>query len=494
MKVSVVVPAFNEEQLLPACLDALRRQDYDGPIEIIVVDNASNDRTGLLAIREGVTVLREPDRGYSKALARGFAAATGDIIMSTDADSVVPPDWITRLVRAYADGVVAVGGEIEFCQANWKARLLTQGLLPLLNCVDRRNPRGPHLWGANFSVRRSVFLAAGGWNPRYNLQSDTELSERLRQFGRVILLPDLAVKTSSRRWNRSLLLSSFLYATNFISLKLYKRPLWTSFPDIRDRVEALGPRLEPVPRRRRTLAWSVSSLVVLLAGTGVYDALSPWSNAFGTTHWSGTTQGKLVALTFDDGPNQPFTPEVLDILKREHVHATFFLIGNNVRREPRIAGRIVEEGHAVGNHSDMHSAGFAFEPMATMRADIDRAERTIHSATGVYPHLFRPPQGIRSPWLMSTVARDSLVTVTWDDAPGDWVRLSVRTLVDRTVDQAHSGSIILLHDGLNLTLSPDRRETVAALPEIIRRLRAEGYRFVTVPELLHIRDSLPNWR
>jgi len=494
MKVSVVVPAFNEEHLLPACLAALKRQDYDGAIEIIVVDNASSDRTGLLAAREGVTVLQEPHRGYSKALARGFAAATGEIIASTDADTVVPPDWITRLVRAYDDGVVAVGGEIEFCRANWKARLLTQGLLPLINRVDRRNPRGPHLWGANFSVRRSVFVAAGGWDSRFNLQSDTELSARLRRFGRVILLPDLAVRTSSRRWNRSLVLSSFLYATNFASLKLRRKPLWTSFPDIRDRVEAPRSRQELGLRRRRTVAWTVSSLAALLVGTGLYDVLSPWSNAFGITHWSGTTHGKLVALTFDDGPNEPFTSEVLDVLRREHVRATFFLIGSNVRRDPRTAKRIVQEGHAVGNHSDTHTAGFAFEATATLRADLDRAERTIHSATGVYPHLFRPPQGIRTPWLMSTVARDSLVTVTWDDAPGDWVRMPARTLADRTVDRAHSGSIILLHDGLNLTRSADRSETVAALPEIIRRLRARGYRFVTVPELLNVSDSLPNWR
>src|SRR5262245_2064877 len=130
MKVSVVVPAFNEERLLPACLSALKRQDYDGELEIIVVDNGSSDHTGLLAARAGVTVLEEPDRGYGKALASGFGAAAGDIIASTDADSVVPCDWVSRLVRAYDDGVAAVGGGIEFCQANWRARLLTQGLLP----------------------------------------------------------------------------------------------------------------------------------------------------------------------------------------------------------------------------------------------------------------------------------------------------------------------------------------------------------------------------
>jgi len=205
------------------------------------------------------------------------------------------------------------------------------------------------------------------------------------------------------------------------------------------------------------------------------------------------TDPPTVYLTYDDGPNPTTTPDLLDVLSREHVRATFFLIGANVRRDPATAEKIVEAGHVVGNHSDTHPAGFALEPTPELRAEVDRAERTIHAATGVYPRLFRPPQGIRSPWLMSTVARDSLVTVTWDDAPRDWERLSARTIADRSVAQVHSGSIILLHDGLNLTRSADRSATVAALPSIIRRLRAEGYRFITVPELLHVSPTLPGW-
>lgn len=496
MKVSVVVPAYNEEPLLPACLAALKRQDYEGEFEIIVVDNASTDRTGRIAAAAGVTVVEEPHRGYSKALARGFAAATGDIVATTDADSIVPSNWISRLVGAYEEGVAAVGGELDFTHANWKARLLTRGILPIINRVDRQNPAGPHLWGANFSVRRSAFLAAGGWNPEFNLQTDTELSERLRRFGRVVLLPDLVVKTSSRRWNRSLVTSSFLYATNFMSLRLRQRPLWTAFPNIRERLKAPGLVTRSRAAGRRPLAWMVpaaTAITAIVFGIGVYDAVSPWSNAFGTTYWSGPASG-LIALTFDDGPNQPYTSEILDILKREHIHATFFLIGNNVRRDPRTADRIVEEGHAIGNHSDQHFPGFALQPSEIVRADVDRAERTIHWATGVYPHLFRPPQGIRSPWLMSTLAKDSLVAVTWDDAPGDWLRLSAQTLVERTVEQARPGCIILLHDGLNLAPAFHRGATVAALPAIIHRLRAKGYHFVTVPELLHVRDSLSAWK
>ena len=492
MKVSVVIPAFNEEVLLPACIDSLLEQDYEGDIEVIVVDNGSTDATAAVARSRGVRVVGEPVHGYSRALARGFAAARGDILASTDADTVVPRFWISRLVREYETRpkVVAVGGEIVFCNPNRRARLFTRGLLPVLNRLDRNCPEGPHLWGANFSVRRDIFDAAGGWNLDFNLQVDTELSERLRAFGEVVLLEDLPVYTSCRRWNRMLGRSLFLYATNFFSLELRGRPLWRAFPDVREE----GAERSPAAGRRPSMRWAAAAFVSAVVGIGVYDAVSPWSNAFGTTHWAGPHQDRVVALTFDDGPNEPYTSEVLSILRREHVRATFFLIGERVRREPGIAARIVREGHVVGNHSDTHPFGMAFESPDRIQGEISRAETTIHDATGIYPHLFRPPQGLRSPWLMRVAQGDSLDTVTWDDSPVDWNRVTPQQLSDRVVSNAHPGSIILLHDGLNLVPGTDRSVVVRGLGSVIDRLRAKGYRFVTVPELLKEPSTLAHWR
>lgn len=491
MKVSVVIPAYNEEVLLPACLDSLSRQDYPGEIEIIVVDNGSTDGTAAVARSRGVRVVTETERGYSRALASGFAAATGAILASTDADTVVPHFWVSRLVREYVrrPDVVAVGGEIVFCEPNLGARLFTRGLLPLLNRADRSRPEGPHLWGANFSVRRGAFEAAGGWNLDFNLQVDTELSERLRAHGRVVLLEDVPVYTSCRRWNRMLGRSLFVYATNFLSLELRGRPLWRSFPNVREAALS-APVRGPA---QRPLAWAMSVAVAVLAGIGVYDMLSPWSSAFGGTHWAGPGRDRVVALTFDDGPNEPYTSEVLAILRRERVRATFFLIGDRVRREPGIAAEIAREGHVVGNHSETHPFALALETPERIRSELDRAERQIHAATGIYPRLFRPPQGLRSPWLMSVAESDSLDTVTWDDSPVDWNPLTARQLSDRVVAAAHPGAIILLHDGLNLVPGADRRVVVSGLSSIIERLRAEGYRFVTVPDLLREPSSLSRW-
>ena len=491
-KFSVVVPAFNEQLLLPACLESLLAQEYEGEIEILVVDNASTDETASVARRYGARVVEEPQRGYCNALMRGFGAARGDVIACTDADSVVPPDWIARIAGEYdrSPDIVAVGGDIEFQCPNWKSRVLTHFLIPWINRIDRGNPAGPHLWGANLSVRRDAFLAVGGWNPKFSLQADSELSERLRKAGRVVVIESLRVRTSSRRWNRSLLFNIFLFASNWVWFHVFSRPLYREFPAIRNGEKKRDP--VAVPRFGGRVAW-MCALILFLGAAAGWGAFQPRSSLFGQTYWTGRTQDKVVALTFDDGPNEPYTGRVLDILRREHVTATFFLIGSNVRRSPESVERTVREGHVVGNHSDSHPLRFALQSTPEIEKEIDAAEQTIHAAGGRYPALFRPPQGLRSPWLLSVVGSDSLVAVNWDDAPEDWDPWPAAVLVKRTIEQAHPGAIILLHDGMNLTHFADQGETVKALPAIIDSLRARGYRFVTVPELLGVRASLARW-
>jgi peptidoglycan/xylan/chitin deacetylase (PgdA/CDA1 family) len=482
--VSVVVPAHNEEALLSRCLQALLAQDYPHAIEIIVVDNASTDRTAEIARRPGVTVIHEPQRDYCKALIRGFETARGEIVALTDADSVVPCDWISRLVGEYRDGVVAVGGNVVFERPNWKGWLIAKIFVPAFNWLDRHDPRGPHLWGSNLSVRREAFERIGGWNSAFSLEVDSEISERLRKIGRVRVLGSIKVQTSSRRWNRALLHNLFIYVTNYVWMKLLARPLWRDFPVIR---EEMGP-----PRHRLRVALAVAAALLLLVALG-FAAFGPRSSMFGKTYWRGDASERIVALSFDDGPNEPYTSRVLDILKREHVRATFFLVGDNVRLYPTTAARIVQDGHAIGNHSDHHNIPFALEPASELATDVGAAEESIRSATGQLPRLFRPPQGLRSPWLMRVLARDSLITVTWDDAPGDWDPLPVQTIVNRTVRNAKPGSIILLHDGMNAQHGADQSETVNALPGIIDGLRARGYQFVTLPELLHCPATLSSW-
>jgi len=492
LRISIVVPAHNEEPLLPFCLGALLEQDYPGPLEIIVVDNASSDRTAEVARRHGVIVVHEPRRDYCLALIRGYAEASGEIVALTDADTVVPRDWVTRLVREYRrdPSIVAVGGEVTFDRPNLRGSLIARVLVPVFNWLDRLNPAGPHLWGSNMSVRRDAFLAVGGWNPDYSLQVDSELSERLRAAGRVVMIPSLRVRTSSRRWNRAFFSNLCLFVTNFVWMKLFQRPLRRDFPVVRERAPVGAGSALRARRPARTAFAAAGALVLVLVGE---SAFSPRSSVFGRTYWHVPTHEKVVALTFDDGPNEPYTSQVLEVLKQQNVRATFFLIGENVRTFPAAAVRIVREGHVIGNHTEHHPIPFALESTEKLQAEVASAQETIRSITGCIPRFFRPPQGLRSPWLMSLLESDSLITVTWDDAPGDWDPMPSATIAERTVRDAEPGSIILLHDGMNLTHGADQSATVRALPTIIRELRSRGYRFVTVPELLHCCGTLGAW-
>lgn len=192
---------------------------------------------------------------------------------------------------------------------------------------------------------------------------------------------------------------------------------------------------------------------------------------------------KVIALTFDDGPNDPYTGLVLDALKREHVTATFFLIGVNAERYPETVRRIKAEGHLIGNHTARHSR-FDQSDASAIAADIADGCRLIGSITGATPTWFRPPYGINGPGMEEACRTQGLAIAGWSADANDWNPHPVEELVDRIVSQATPGDIVLLHDGWECNHGADRRRTAEAVPLIIARLKARGFRFVTVPDLL----------
>ena len=191
---------------------------------------------------------------------------------------------------------------------------------------------------------------------------------------------------------------------------------------------------------------------------------------------------KTVALTFDDGPNEPFTGQVLDALKFHGIKATFFLVGSNVERLPGTARRIRDEGHCIGGHSFAH---LRFDQVAPAEAadDITRGNLAIEIATGVKPAWFRPPFGINAPGMEEVCRENGMVVVGWSLDANDWNPHPVQELVDRIVSQAVPGEIILLHDGWDIRPGGDRHRTAEAVPLIIERLKAQGFSFATLPEL-----------
>ena len=193
---------------------------------------------------------------------------------------------------------------------------------------------------------------------------------------------------------------------------------------------------------------------------------------------------KVIALTFDDGPSPNATAKVLDILKENNVKATFFLIGRNLKNFPQIAQQVVADGHAIGNHTWHHwhrqLIGF------TAAREIEDTASLIYKTTGVKTTLFRPPNGFLNNGLADYALKEKDAVVLWSIDSGDWRNrgISVEGLINHVLEKANPGAIVLMHDG-----GGDRSLTVQALPKIIDGLKERGYQFVTVPELLQMQDQ-----
>jgi len=186
---------------------------------------------------------------------------------------------------------------------------------------------------------------------------------------------------------------------------------------------------------------------------------------------NGPRERKVVALTFDDGPSD-YTPGFLDVLRRERVPGTFFEIGQEIGGREATMRRILREGDEIGNHTSHHTEYPGY-------ADIAPTTSLIESATHFRPCLFRPPGGAVDSSVIAAAAADGMRTVTWDVDPADWTNPGSAAVYSRVVGAARPGSIVLMHDG-----GGERSGTLAALPGIIDTLRARGYRFATVTELL----------
>lgn len=188
-----------------------------------------------------------------------------------------------------------------------------------------------------------------------------------------------------------------------------------------------------------------------------------------------------VSITFDDGPNPEATPRILDVLRDEGVHATFFVLGRHAERWPALVRRMANEGHQLGNHGYWHRKLHRRRP-AYVRDDLSRGTAAIELASGgVRPTVFRAPHGFRSPWVTPIAASLGQRTVGWSLGVWDSARPGAEEIARRALNGLHSGSILLLHDGDGYDATGDRLQTAEALPVIIRGLRARGLHFATLP-------------
>jgi peptidoglycan/xylan/chitin deacetylase (PgdA/CDA1 family) len=254
------------------------------------------------------------------------------------------------------------------------------------------------------------------------------------------------------------------------------------------------------------MAWSIITFVLILVG--VVDALAialwyacsrPRSQVLGPALVRGPAKGKRIALTFDDGPFPPYTEQILDILQRHGVQATFFVCGRNVEQHPEIVRRIHAEGHTLGNHTWSHPYLY-FLSRRKMAEEIDRTQKAISEATGQVPRLFRPPYGGRWFGLYPLLREREMELVQWSVNTFDW-KLDADGVLACVRAGLHPGAVVLLHDGrqtpggyLHRLLrsdsrvsaqrgpSTDQSATAEALPAVIDYARRAGYEFVSVED------------
>ena len=484
--ISIVIPAFNEDKLLPQCLESLKNQDYAGGYEIIVVDNGSTDDTDRVADEFGARVVSCPRRGVVYARQAGAQAASGNIIIQGDADTVYHENWLSRITHHFSrhPKSAALAGAYVYKTPLYWSRLeyFMRYLINIIGILLFGRP--VYISGANFAFRREAFLKTNGYDPESLYPDQWGISRALSRVGKIYYDSTLLVSTSTRRVQKPfyfiiidiILNSSRIFAHLIKHSVNFSRTLATKLPSLK------------TSAKRAALI-----LLALITCLFVYGYVAPGAQVFGKVYFSGRTTDKIVALSFDDGPNEPYTSQILDILNRYGIKATFFVVGKNVELYPETAKKLVASGDILGNHTYSHDANHALEFGSDK--DIELAQEAILKVTGVKPHLYRPPHGKKSPWELRYIKNEFLVEVTWSDAAGEvHNRLIVgkptpETVAKAIISKARPGKIILLHDGYGTEhndAKSDKSLTVQVLPMIIEGLSKQGYRFVTIPELLKI--------
>jgi peptidoglycan/xylan/chitin deacetylase (PgdA/CDA1 family) len=233
---------------------------------------------------------------------------------------------------------------------------------------------------------------------------------------------------------------------------------------------------------------SVTRTAVSISALGAaayWAGFGPRSQIFGSFPYAAETEENVVALSFDDGPNEPYTSRLLDVLDAYQVKASFFQVGRCAQRFPSTTRRVVGSGHVLGNHSYSHSfTGYAKQPRQEI--EISRSQEIFYSIAGVTPVLYRPPWLCHWPWVMSSLRQHGLQPVSGTFVhPLEISQPAAVKLTDAAARLTRPGTILIFHDGREARGGP-RDQTVAAIGPLIDRLLDRGYHFTTVDRLLGV--------
>jgi len=203
----------------------------------------------------------------------------------------------------------------------------------------------------------------------------------------------------------------------------------------------------------------------------------------GSIIWDIQTEEKVVVLTFDDGPHPKYTEQILNLLEQYDAKGTFFVVGQQAKKSPEIILRIHEDGHELANHTYTHPYTTS---VPQILEEIKQTNDLIFSITGFSPYLFRPVEGYYTDAMVEAVAKEGfkMVMWSWHQDTEDWKNPGVNTIVSRVLSGIQEGNVILFHDG-----GGNRKQTVKSLERILPELQKQGFRFITISELLEIQEE-----
>jgi len=249
-------------------------------------------------------------------------------------------------------------------------------------------------------------------------------------------------------------------------------------------IATVGVLVRPRPRRSVPGAVRAAAIAAAVATVGVtfwVGANSPTVNWFGSQVAHGRRDGRDVAITFDDGPDDPYTLAIAQILDTRGAKGTFFIVGKALDRRPDIARALREDGHLLGNHSYHHDSWRWLDPRYP---ELERSQRAFRHNLGICPTFFRAPHGQHTPFLAHVVGDHGMTMVGWDVSAGDWKTDDARLVAQRVLDDVEPGSIIVLHDGLDGSVTADRSVLVRAVPLILNGLARRDLKSVRLDALL----------
>ncbi len=220
-------------------------------------------------------------------------------------------------------------------------------------------------------------------------------------------------------------------------------------------------------------------LLLIYSGIVFYGCYFIHSNFFLPVICSAATNKKEIAISFDDGPANKYTPETLQALNEQGIKAAFFCIGKHIRENEKLFKRIHDEGHLIGNHSYSHHVWFDFFSAKKMLADIKMMDREMESVTGLQPKFFRPPYGVTNPNVKRAIIKGGYIPVGWSVRSMDTVIKDEKILFNKIIKSLQPGAIFLFHD--------TSKSTLAILPAFIRWVKESGYEIVRLDKMLHLK-------